>query len=306
MKISFEGLPGCRKKEIFQAIDQKFGYKFNSSHDFNWHRRFLANPQKYSLTYELNRLIQFYHQFDNKNQNKLDPENSSDKRNSSDRKNSSDSEKRNRLDSGKNKSDNTQHQLYDSLHSLKNVYVDYLVHQKWMNRSEYEVFMKFYRLLYVPPDIIIYFYGTFENTYRRMKNEVKESFSPPDSIDYLTDHQLLLNPINLDPIELLNREIILEDDLSLISDDDLQVEELTQEDLLINEKFSHSEEDLLSESYRYDYSKEEFKKLHYQFEWVFDNNNCRIPIFKVNIDDDLDVILNNLADILRKVENLVD
>jgi len=42
------------------------------------------------------------------------------------------------------------------------------------------------------------------------------------------------------------------------------------------------------------YTEEEFKQLHYQYEWVFDTNNCHIPIYKVSIEDDLESIIGNI------------
>lgn len=46
----------------------------------------------------------------------------------------------------------------------------------------------------------------------------------------------------------------------------------------------------------------EYNQLEYLYEWVFDSSNCRIPIFKVNIDDTFDNVINNLSIILNKLE----
>jgi Deoxynucleoside kinase len=47
---------------------------------------------------------------------------------------------------------------------------------------------------------------------------------------------------------------------------------------------------------------DEYKTLHYQYEWVFDITNCKIPVYKVNIDDTLDMIITNIVDILNKID----
>jgi thymidylate kinase len=54
------------------------------------------------------------------------------------------------------------------------------------------------------------------------------------------------------------------------------------------------------------YTEEEFKKLHYQFEWVFDTNNCQIPIYKVSVEDDLESIVGNIREILEKVDIILN
>ena len=125
--------------------------------------------------------------------------------------------------------------LYDSLYALKKIYVEYLSHQGTMGKNDYDIFMKYYRLIYQQPDVIIYFYGTYENTFKRMN----------DTADKLkTD--------------------------------------------------------------RHKYTNDEFNKLHFLYEWVFDNNNCRIPIFKVSVDDELPAILTNIKSILEKSEKMLD
>ncbi len=47
---------------------------------------------------------------------------------------------------------------------------------------------------------------------------------------------------------------------------------------------------------------DDYKMLHYQYEWVFDITNCKIPMFKVSIEDDLENIVSNILHILRKIE----
>lgn len=190
MKISFEGLPGTKKDQIFKILSDK-GLVIKSSEDDEWYHLFLSDPKKFALPYELNRLINF---------NYLHEEESP---------------------------------LYDSLYALKKVYVDYLLHQNILTKYEYDLFMKYYRLLNVKPDIIIYFYGTFENSFQTATESAKR-------------------------------------------------------------KGGHV------------YSEEEFKQLYYKYEWVFDNNNCSIPIYKVNIEDELDVILNNVNDILEKNQEVTE
>jgi len=264
MKISFDGLPGCRKHEIFSAINKRFGLTFQSSFDSEWHQRFLSDPTKYSLAYELNRLMSFYQQSDlflnihteqpliNSDFKDYDEDNSD----ISDSEYSDEITDLNNLDEDDilnespekktfssnnllitttttvvNKPTKTKKILYDSLYSLKKVYIEFLLHQGWLNKAEYDIFMKYYYLLYTPPDVIIYFYGTFENVFNRMK------------------------------------------------------------------QMSHNNQLVI-----YNYSEEEFKRLHYSFEWAFNNNNCRIPIFKINVDDDLDVILNNIHAVLNKID----
>lgn len=292
MKISFEGLPGCRKHEIFLAINKRFGLTFLSSFDSDSHQRFLSNPTKYSLAYELNRLMSFYHQsnlfeithnndpvppinldykdyYDNDD---LDDDDDLDNDITNDNELSEYSDNKDPFENDElpsmddintdghiepiiisekiplvNTVSRSKKILYDSLYSLKKVYVEFLTHQGWMNKYEYDTFMKFYYLLYTPPDVIIYFYGTFENAFNRMKQMSQQpiiSSSENDNIQ--NDNQLI----------------------------------------------------------RYNYSEEEFKKLHYQYEWVFDNNNCKIPIFKINVDDDLNVILNNIQAVLDKVDQV--
>ena len=305
MKISFEGLPGCRKHEIFLAINKRFGFTFISSFDSEWHQRFLSDPIKYGLAYELNRLMSFYHQSDlylnfqtvdqqsinqdykeyetlsddsimesdDKNNfdiddiedDEVDSEDNEDRnnedRNNNDRNNDEDGNNDERINDNEiildeddiKKIDNEHNNrttvtntsiikpkkvLYDSLYSIKKVYVEFMLYKKWMNKYEYDTFMKFYYLIYTPPDVIIYFYGTFENAFNRMKQMTYQTKK--------TDNQLI----------------------------------------------------------RYEYSEEEFKKLHYQYEWVFDNNNCRIPIFKINVDDDLTIILNNIEAVLKKIDEV--
>lgn len=117
--------------------------------------------------------------------------------------------------------------LYDSLYALKKVYVEYLIHQNIMCKYEYDLFMKYYRLLNVKPDVIIYLYGTFEKSFKMTQESARKKG------EYL-------------------------------------------------------------------YSEEEFKQLYYKYECVFDNNNCSIPIYKINIEDDLDMIMASVKEILAK------
>lgn len=113
--------------------------------------------------------------------------------------------------------------LVDSLYSLKHVYQEYLLKRKWISEAENQVFLMAEQDLIAQPDIIIYFYGTFDNTYQRMKDNG-------------------------------NR-----------------------------------------------FSLDEFKDLHYHFEWTYDLNNCQIPIYKVNVDDSLPNIVRNVKAILDKI-----
>jgi len=187
--ISIEGLPGCRKDEIYQALKEKHSLDVNRSDTKEWQELLVSNPEKWILAYQMNRLITLNYQY-----------------------------------SGSGS-------LYDSMYSIKKVYVEYLLRQNTLTTQEYDVFMRYYNLMFKAPDVIIYFFGTFENTYRRMLEK--------------------------------------------------------------------------SGSNHVSYSEEEFKQLHYQYEWVYDNNNCRIPIYKVNIDDKLDNILRNVVDIIEKTKNSV-
>ena len=192
MKISFEGLPGTQKDQIFQILTEQHGQLIKNSDNLEWYNLFLSDPKKWALSYELNRLINFHYLHDN-----------------------------------------TESNLYDSLYALKKVYVDYLLHQNIMTKHEYDTFMKYYRLLYTKPDVIIYFYGTFEKSFETSQESAKKKGG-------------------------------------------------------------------------YVYSEEEFKQLYYKYEWVFDNNNCSIPIYKVNVEDDINMILANVNEILQKIKDHQD
>lgn len=119
--------------------------------------------------------------------------------------------------------------LFESAHAMKKVYIDFFLQKGYINQKEYEVFMKYYNELYQQPDIIIYFYGTFEPIFEASKQNA------------------LTNSLHL-------------------------------------------------------YNQDDFKTLYYKYEWVFDTNNCLIPIYKVSIDDDLDQIIRNLEEILDKID----
>jgi len=112
-------------------------------------------------------------------------------------------------------------QIFESAHALKKVYVDFFMQKGYLDQKEYELFMKYYHELYQQPEIIIYFYGTYEPIFENSQNNA------------------VINNLTI-------------------------------------------------------YSPEDFKALYYKYEWVFDINNCFIPIYKVNIDDSLDHIVNNI------------
>lgn len=193
MIISFDGLPGCNKKQIYKAIEKKLGKKvFLTRPDSKLHQEFIKNPAQNSFIYETNRLLSFTEKYQQ-----------------------------------------SQTILVDSLYSLKNIYVDYLKHKEYLTDLEYSTFNRIYKQLYQEPQVIIYLFGTFENTYDRMKTNVEKD-----------------------------------------------------------------------RSNKYDYSEDEFKKLHYQFEWIFDINNCQIPIYKVSVEDNIDSIVRNIEEILRKINTL--
>lgn len=185
--ISIEGLPGTKKQLILSALRNKLKKAIHPSFDPEWHQNFLANPNKFAFSYELNRLITLHHQYED-----TIP-------------------------------------IFESAHALKKVYVDFFVQKGYIDQKEYEVFMKYYHELYQQPDVIIYFYGTFEPVYENSKQNA------------------LTNSLHL-------------------------------------------------------YSENDFKALYYRYEWVFDTNNCLIPIFKVNIDDDLEMILRNIEEIFDKID----
>jgi len=196
MIISFDGLPGCIKHQIYAAVQEKSGKQiFLTRTDPNLHQAFIRNPKEHSFMYETNRLLSFSERYA--------------------------------------ESSGSKPLLIDSLYSLKNIYIDYLKHKEYLTDLEYSTFNRLYTQLYQEPQVIIYLFGTFENTYRRMKESV--------------------------------------------------------------------EHDRLNE---YDYSEDEFKKLHYQFEWIYDINNCQIPIYKVSVEDDLDSIVRNIEEILKKIDIL--
>lgn len=191
MKISFEGLPGTRKNEILNILQEKHSLKIIRENNQEWFDYFNEDRQNNCLAYQLYKLI-FYH-------DQLKQESNS---------------------------------LFSSLCSLRHVYLDYFFKHEYLNQKQYELLVEYYNTFYTEPDYIIYFYGTYENTQARL----------------MAKNSPQLDTTSMD-------------------------------------------------------KEDQFKQLYYHYEWQFDNNNCHVPIFKVNIDDDMENIIRNIVHILEKIEN---
>ena len=193
MIISIEGLPGCRKREIYSRIEHELQVRVirMSEQDREFHKRFLENPSKLGLVYEINRLLGICEQLDIAEDQLV---------------------------------------IVDSIFSLRNVYIYYLRDHGWLTDEEVATFERLYHRIMHIPKVMIYLFGSFEKSFERMRSEVK-----------------------------------------------------------------------LEQDEQYEYDEEEFKKLHYQFEWVFDTNNCEIPIYKVSVEDDIDSIIRNFREIFDKI-----
>ena len=189
MKITFEGLPGTRKDEIFLWLKKNMEINIPIQNNIEWDQLYLTDQSKYALGYYFDKLINLYYQFENQDSSKF----------------------------------------FNSIYAFKKVYLEILLHHNTITQYEYDLFMKYYRLMYQKPDIIIYFFGTFENSYQRALENAQQ-----------------------------NKTHI--------------------------------------------YSQEEFKQLYYQYESVFDNDNCNIPIFKVNIDDSFKYVTQNLKEIIIRCQ----
>lgn len=50
------------------------------------------------------------------------------------------------------------------------------------------------------------------------------------------------------------------------------------------------------------YSFEDFKELYYQFEWTFDVTTCKVPMYKINVEDDIENVVLNIAEIFSKIK----
>tara|TARA_R100001163_G_C5068402_1_gene208660 strand:- start:11298 stop:12113 length:816 start_codon:yes stop_codon:yes gene_type:complete len=270
MIISFEGLPGCRKNEIYNHLGTKLNLNILRMNDKDraLHHKFLKNPKENAFLYELNRLMSIVERTnENTVQNsQLNTENSLRSSSSGILLTDSINSETDLIISNTgpmgghtsaipscsspalpanpagealvvklsgNVFNPNDQIMTDSSYSLRNVYIDYLKHCGWINEEEYSIFDRIYRSTYKVPQVMIYFFGSFENCYRRMLEEAK------------TD------PEN-----------------------------------------------------QYVYSEEEFKKLHYQYEWIFDTNNCQIPIYKVSVEDDIDSIIGNIKEILERIDIL--
>ncbi len=49
-------------------------------------------------------------------------------------------------------------------------------------------------------------------------------------------------------------------------------------------------------------TKKGFEKIHLKHEIVFDEVNCQIPIYKINSQEDSDLVYLNICDVLKKIE----
>jgi thymidylate kinase len=203
MIISFEGLPGTYKTELYSALDKGYHIKIKRYCDIAADNLFQSDPAKYSLTYELDRLKTIYKMF---NEN-------------------TDTNSSNNIITRNNGC------YYDGLYALREVYVNSLKQRDFLDKYQMEVFQGYHELLMKKPDYIIYLYGNLDTSYKRA---------------------------------------IANTDNKVFSDFD------------------------------------DYKTLHYQYEWVFDITNCKIPMYKVTIEDDQDVVLENIVDILSKIDNNIN
>jgi hypothetical protein len=214
MIVSIEGLPGCRKTEIFKHFKDKFGIEVLSNFNPKLHQLYLKDPGKYALSYELDRLIKIYEQH-----TKAEISISEEEEVESD-----DTSEPAEKSTSTELTERWPHlQLFNTLHAYCEVYLHHLHHNSVMSKHDLEIVRKLHRLLYQPPDFVIYLYGNLSTCYERSQKE--------------------------------------------------------------------------QHVHKFD----EYKSLQYQYEWVFDVNNCRIPLFKVNVDDDFDKIMQNLCVILDKL-----
>jgi hypothetical protein len=228
MIISIEGLPGCKKDEIFQALKKTGRYDGDKTGRYDGEKtgrydgektgrydgektgihihsmrhvspdleqKFTSDPIKWSLTYQSHKMLGIDELINH--------------------------------DLVTNYTGNPRRQvIVDDLYSMRHVYVNYLRRQDLITEPEFDILDKLYKRLFVEPKVIIYLFGTFDSNYKRM----------------------------------------------------------------------------LSESGELKYTKEEFKKLQYQFEWIYDTNNCHIPIYKISVEDSIESIVNNIREILEKID----
>ena len=149
MKISLEGLPGCKKDLIYHILKEEHGYNVLTSQNPEMFELFISNPDRYALSFEIDQLL---------------------------RTESNLRQAVNETNESNNTPDVAGKQLimYDSLHSLKEVYLEHLMNKKILNGHEVEIFHRLHHLLYSPPDAIIYFYGDLDKCYERSKSGAKK------------------------------------------------------------------------------------------------------------------------------------
>ena len=138
MIISFEGLPGCRKDEIFKAL-HNLGIHVNSTRhsDADFDQTFVITPTRWAFTYETNRLLGLDELINTdlvENYNGLVAD---------------------------------RHIIVDGLYSLRHVYANYIKHQNWITEREFNILDKMYKRLFTEPKILIYLFGNFDNNYQR-------------------------------------------------------------------------------------------------------------------------------------------
>jgi len=133
MKISIEGLPGCKKLPIIKILREKHGLTVATGLPVKQLiDSYRDNPRKYALSYLLDRLVT-YHQGWAHHDDDDEPRNC----------------------------------LFESLYALRKVYAEYLLGEGVIEQHEYDSFMKVYHLIHERPDIIIYFYGDVDESYNR-------------------------------------------------------------------------------------------------------------------------------------------
>ena len=145
MIISIEGLPGCKKDEIFKALHNLTGLNIHSMRHAtaDLESKFTSDPVRWSLAYQTHKMLGMDEMINH--------------------------------DLVENYTGNPKRQvIVDDLYSMRHVYVNFLRRQDMISEAEFVMLDKLYKRLFVEPKVIIYLFGTFDNNYKRMLSESGE------------------------------------------------------------------------------------------------------------------------------------